>query len=66
MELCDVPTHATNESDNPKINREQPYEKGKYVKFRIVCSKGTYIRSIARDFGKKLNSGGHLSQLQRV
>ncbi len=36
------------------------------VKFRIVCSKGTYIRSLAYDFGKALNSGGHLSALRRT
>lgn len=35
------------------------------VHFRIVCSKGTYIRSIASDFGKALNSGAHLSLLRR-
>lgn len=36
------------------------------VHFRIACSKGTYIRSIAHDFGKKLNSGSHLSSLRRT
>jgi tRNA pseudouridine55 synthase len=36
------------------------------VAFRIVCSKGTYIRSIAFDYGKALNSGAHLSALRRV
>lgn len=36
------------------------------VMFRIVCSKGTYIRSIAHDFGKALQSGGHLSNLRRT
>ena len=36
------------------------------VDFRIVCSKGTYIRSIANDFGKALQSGGHLSKLRRT
>jgi len=36
------------------------------VDFRIVCSKGTYIRSIARDFGQKLESGGHLTALRRT
>ncbi|MFZ3275209.1 MAG: tRNA pseudouridine(55) synthase TruB [Lutibacter sp.] len=36
------------------------------VQFRIVCSKGTYIRSLACDFGKALNSGGYLSQLRRT
>lgn len=35
------------------------------ISFRIVCSKGTYIRSIARDFGLALNSGAHLSSLRR-
>jgi tRNA pseudouridine55 synthase len=34
--------------------------------FRIVCSKGTYIRSIARDFGEKLQSGAYLSALRRT
>lgn len=36
------------------------------VYFRIKCSKGTYIRSIAHDFGKKLKCGGHLSSLRRT
>ncbi len=34
--------------------------------FRVVCSKGTYIRSLANDFGKVLKSGGHLSSLRRT
>ena len=36
------------------------------VEFRIVCSKGTYIRSIARDFGLALNSGAHHIELERT
>ncbi|MDU8884938.1 tRNA pseudouridine(55) synthase TruB [Yeosuana sp. MJ-SS3] len=36
------------------------------VQFRVVCSKGTYIRSLAHDFGKALNSGAHLSVLRRT
>ena len=36
------------------------------VYVRIVCSKGTYIRSLAQTFGKNLNSGAHLSQLTRI
>ena len=36
------------------------------IHFRVVCSKGTYIRSLAHDFGKKLNSGAHLSALRRT
>ena len=35
------------------------------VDFRIECSKGTYIRSIARDFGYALESGAYLSRLCR-
>jgi tRNA pseudouridine55 synthase len=36
------------------------------VDFRVVCSKGTYIRSLAYDFGKALNSGAYLSVLRRT
>jgi tRNA pseudouridine55 synthase len=36
------------------------------VDFRVVCSKGTYIRSLAFDFGKALQSGGHLIALRRT
>ena len=35
------------------------------IKVRLVCSKGTYIRSFARDFGKALESGAYLAALQR-
>jgi tRNA pseudouridine55 synthase len=36
------------------------------IKIRLVCSKGTYIRSFARDFGLALKSGGYLSFLERT
>lgn len=36
------------------------------VDFRVVCSKGTYIRSLASDFGKALGVGGYLSRLRRT
>lgn len=36
------------------------------ISFRIVCSKGTYIRSLARDYGTTLNSGAYLSSLKRT
>ncbi len=39
---------------------------GLEVDFRVLCSKGTYIRSLAHDFGKMLNSGGYLSCLRRT
>ncbi len=36
------------------------------IQFRIICSKGTYVRSLVRDFGKLLNSGAYLSALRRT
>ncbi len=39
---------------------------GLELKFRVVCAKGTYIRSLAHDFGKALKSGAHLSELRRT
>ena len=36
------------------------------IKIRVVCSKGTYIRALARDIGVALGSGGHLTALQRT
>lgn len=36
------------------------------IVIRVVCSKGTYIRALARDIGQALNSGGHLTALRRT
>ena len=36
------------------------------IEFSVCCSKGTYIRSLANDFGKELGSGAHLSELRRT
>ena len=36
------------------------------IDFRVVCSKGTYIRSLVNDFGKALNNGAYLSRLRRT
>lgn len=36
------------------------------ISFRVVCSKGTYIRSLATDFGAALNSGAYLKELRRT
>ncbi len=36
------------------------------IDFKVSCSKGTYIRSLAYDFGKGLNSGAHLTALKRT
>lgn len=64
VSICETPINKALEDS--KINQETPYQKGINIQFRIVCSKGTYIRAIARDFGEKLNSGGHLSVLRRT
>ncbi len=37
-----------------------------HIRFRIVCSKGTYIRSLARDFGNELGTGAYLAELCRT
>lgn len=37
-----------------------------YLTLRVQCSKGTYVRSLARDMGVELGSGGHLTQLRRT
>ena len=36
------------------------------IDFRIWCSAGTYVRSFASDFGKRLGCGAHLSRLRRI
>jgi tRNA pseudouridine55 synthase len=36
------------------------------IKIRVVCSKGTYIRALARDIGEALHSGAHLTGLIRT
>jgi len=37
-----------------------------YIKIRVVCSKGTYIRALARDIGEELKCGAHLTELCRT
>src|SRR5690606_11907841 len=37
-----------------------------FVEFEVHCGKGTYIRSLANDFGKSLGSGGYLTELRRT
>ncbi len=52
-------TITINEFEITKVDNEN-------IEFRVVCSKGTYIRSLAHDFGKALKSGAHLSVLRRT
>lgn len=42
------------------------YPEGLHVDFQVVCSKGTYIRSLAKDFGEAVGSGAYLSKLRRT
>lgn len=56
-----------NEFEITKIDTSTTFSTScKKVHFRVVCSKGTYIRSLAHDFGKTLDSGAHLSALRRT
>lgn len=60
-ETVDIPTRETtiHEFEITRIALPE-------VDFRVSCSKGTYIRSLAYDFGKGLDSGAHLSVLRRT
>lgn len=42
------------------------YEPQRSITIRVVCSKGTYIRALARDIGRALDSGAHLTALRRT
>ncbi|HBY68744.1 MAG TPA: tRNA pseudouridine(55) synthase TruB [Flavobacteriaceae bacterium] len=60
-EKVDIPTRTVHISAFEITRIELPE-----VDFRVACSKGTYIRSLANDFGKALNNGAHLSALRRT
>ena len=60
-ESVDIPSRKVNISEFEITSINLPE-----VEFRVVCSKGTYIRSLAYDFGKKLNNGAYLSKLRRT
>ena len=68
-ETVDIPSRkiTINTFDIVDIDRISEEQDGCIkVNFRVVCSKGTYIRSLAHDFGKSLSCGGHLSVLRRT
>ena len=48
------------------INADTGNPEGKEITIRVVCSKGTYIRALARDIGEALESGAHLTALRRT
>lgn len=60
-ETVDIPTREITINKFEITNIDLPK-----IDFRVVCSKGTYIRSLAYDFGKALSSGAHLSALRRT
>lgn len=60
-EEVDIPFRTVTISEFEITNIDLPK-----VDFRVVCSKGTYIRSLANDFGKALENGAHLSALRRT
>lgn len=60
-EEVEIPTRPITIEDFELTNVEIPN-----IEFRTVCSKGTYIRSLAYDFGLKVNSGAHLTSLRRT
>lgn len=60
-EDVEIPTRMVNISNFEITQIELPK-----VHFRVSCSKGTYIRSLAHDFGKQLGSGAYLSSLRRT
>ena len=60
-EQVEIPKRTIHISEFEITNIDMPN-----VDFRVICSKGTYIRSLAHDFGKALNNGAHLSKLRRT
>ena len=60
-ETAEIPTRKVTITEFEITNINLPK-----VDFRVVCSKGTYIRSLAFDFGLALSSGAHLSALRRT
>lgn len=57
---------STISKKGPPIMLHPDYEEGLQVDFQVVCSKGTYIRSLARDLGEAAGSGAYLSSLRRT
>ena len=60
-EEVSIPSRAVHISSFEIITIELPD-----IDFKVACGKGTYIRSLAHDFGQALNNGAHLSALRRT
>ena len=69
---CGIPEEETVREDpslrpNPRINVEDNSALGlPHAMIKVACSKGTYIRALARDLGEALGSGAHLNSLERT
>lgn len=60
-EDVDIPSRIVRIDDIELVDYKWPT-----LRLRITCGKGTYIRTIARDLGNALNTGGHLASLRRT
>jgi tRNA pseudouridine55 synthase len=60
------PTPTVLNKKGAPIMLHPDYADGLQVDFSVVCSKGTYIRSLAHDFGQAVGSGAYLSSLRRT
>lgn len=67
IELLEYNDNAYSASaDDSDSSENPPSSPAKSIRLRIVCSKGTYIRALARDIGIALGSGAHLTGLRRT
>ena len=57
----EMPARTVRIDDLELLSYELPY-----IQVRVACSKGTYIRSLARDLGTAMNTGAYLTALQRT
>lgn len=63
----DLPAEDPDLRPNPRINVEDNTALGlPHARIRVACSKGTYIRALARDLGEAVGSGAHLDSLCRT
>ena len=60
-EIIEMKSRKVSIKEIKLLNYEWPF-----LTINVTCQKGTYIRSLARDIGIKLNTGGHLKNLIRT
>ena len=62
--LLEKQNESTSKEDDIEVLSFDPTSM--QLQIRVVCSKGTYIRALARDIGERLHSGAHLIALRRT